>query len=143
MANESRPVVVVTRKLPASVEEAVAARHRRMAVGVRAAVKAWGLRECAARPGIASDTLTAVVVPEGQDAARVIDIAFRRYNISLGAGLSQLAGKVFRFAHMGDINSLQVAGALAGVEMALCDAGIEVKLGGGVGAALSHWRVAE
>jgi alanine-glyoxylate transaminase/serine-glyoxylate transaminase/serine-pyruvate transaminase len=122
---------------------AVAARHRRMATGVRAAVRAWGLRECAARPEIASDTLTAVVVPDGQDAARVIDIAFRRYNISLGGGLGQLAGKVFRFAHMGDTNSLQLAGALAGVEMALCDAGIPVTLGAGVGAALHHWRVAE
>jgi alanine-glyoxylate transaminase/serine-glyoxylate transaminase/serine-pyruvate transaminase len=101
------------------------------------------LRQCAARPEIASNTLTAVVVPEGQDAARVIDIAFRRYDISLGAGLGQLAGKVFRFAHMGDTNALQLAGALAGVEMALCDAGIEVELGAGVGAALSHWRVTE
>jgi alanine-glyoxylate transaminase/serine-glyoxylate transaminase/serine-pyruvate transaminase len=122
---------------------AVAARHARLATGVRAAVETWGLHACAVRPEIASNTLTAVVVPDGQDAARVIDIAFRRYDISLGAGLSQLAGKVFRIGHMGDTNSLQLAGALAGVEMALCDAGIPVTLGAGVGAALQHWRVKE
>ena len=122
---------------------AVAARHARLATGIRAAVSAWGLTGCAVRPEIASNTLTAVVVPEGQDAARVIDIAFRRYDISLGAGLSQVAGKVFRIGHMGDTNSLQLAGALAGVEMALLDAGIPVTLGAGVGAALHHWRVAE
>jgi alanine-glyoxylate transaminase/serine-glyoxylate transaminase/serine-pyruvate transaminase len=121
----------------------VIARHRRLANGVRAAVEEWGLKQCAARPEIASNTLTAIVVPEGHDATRVIDIAFRRYDLSLGAGLSQLAGKVFRFGHMGDTNPMQLAGALSGVEMALCDAGISVKLGAGVGAALSHWRVKE
>jgi alanine-glyoxylate transaminase / serine-glyoxylate transaminase / serine-pyruvate transaminase len=122
---------------------AVAARHKRLATGVRAAVSTWGLAQCAMRPEIASDTLTAVVVPQGQDAARVIDIAFRRYDVSLGAGLSQLAGKVFRIGHLGDTNSLTLAGALAGVEMALLDAGIPVTLGSGVGAALQHWRVSE
>lgn len=121
----------------------VAARHRRLADGVRAAVAAWGLTYCASSPAIASDTLTAVVVPEGIDAARVIDIAFRRYDISLGAGLAQLAGKVFRIGHMGDTNALTLAGALAGVEMAMLDAGIPITLGSGVGAALQHWRVAE
>ena len=54
----------------------VAARHKRLATGVRAAVKAWGLRECAKRPEIASNSLTAIVVPEGVDARTVIDIAF-------------------------------------------------------------------
>ena len=122
---------------------AVAARHCRLATGVRAAVTAWGLEQCALRPEIASNTLTAVVVPSGHDSARVIDIAFRRYDISLGAGLGQLAGKVFRIGHMGDTNSLQLAGALSGVEMSLLDAGIPLTLGAGVGAALQHWRVAK
>ena len=122
---------------------AVAVRHRRMATGVRAAVAAWGLTPCALRPEIASDTLTAVVVPPGHDAGMVIDLAFRRYDISLGAGLSEVAGKVFRIGHLGDMNSLTLAGALAGVEMALLDSGISVTLGGGVGAALAHWRVRE
>ena len=70
-----------------------------------------------------------------------VDIAFRRYDISLGAGLGELAGKVFRIGHLGDMNALTLAGALAGVEMALADAGVSLTLGSGVGAALSHWRV--
>ena len=119
----------------------VAARHRRMAVGVRAAVTAWGLQQCAKRPEIASNSLTAVIVPEGFDAAKVIDIAFKRYDVSLGAGLSELAGKVFRIGHLGDMNALTLAGALGGIEMALVDAGIPVTLGSGVGAALQTWRV--
>ena len=121
----------------------VAARHRRLADGVRAAVVAWGLRFCARRPEIASDTVTAVVVPDRHDATSVIDIAFRRYDISLGAGLSELSGSVFRIGHLGDTNSLTLAGALAGIEMALIDSGIAVTLGRGVGAALQLWRVEE
>ena len=121
--------------------DAIAARHARFGAGVRAAVAAWGLRECAKRPAIASNTVTAIVVPDGADARQVIDMAFRRYDISLGSGLGELAGKVFRIGHLGDQNALSMAGALAGVEMALCDAGIPVTLGSGVGAALAHWRV--
>jgi alanine-glyoxylate transaminase/serine-glyoxylate transaminase/serine-pyruvate transaminase len=121
--------------------DAVAARHRRMATGVRAAVRVWGLGECAKRPEIASNTLTAVVMPDGIDAARVIEIAFKRYDVSLGAGLGELAGKVFRIGHLGDMNPLTLAGALGGVEMALADAGVPIRLGAGIGAALSAWRV--
>ena len=121
--------------------EAVAARHRRMAIGVRAAVKAWGLGECAKRPEIASNTLTAVVMPSGFDGAKVIDTAFKRYDLSLGAGLGELAGKVFRIGHLGDMNPLTLAGALSGVEMALADVGVPIELGAGVGAALSTWRL--
>jgi alanine-glyoxylate transaminase/serine-glyoxylate transaminase/serine-pyruvate transaminase len=121
--------------------DAVAARHRRMAIGVRAAVKAWGLGECAKRPEIASNTLTAVVLPSGFDGARVIDIAFKRYDVSLGAGLGELAGKVFRIGHLGDMNPLTLAGAMGGIEMALADAGVPLELGAGIGAALATWRL--
>lgn len=121
--------------------DAVAERHRFLANGVRAAVNAWGLRQCAKRPEIASNSVTAVMVPEGHDARRVIELAFSRYDVSLGSGLTEVAGKLFRIGHLGDTNSLTLAGALSGVEMALCDAGIPVTLGSGVGAALQQWRV--
>jgi alanine-glyoxylate transaminase / serine-glyoxylate transaminase / serine-pyruvate transaminase len=120
----------------------VFARHHRLAEGVRAAVKAWGLELCARAPKSYSDTVSAVMVPphvKGQD---VIDIAYRRYNLSLGAGLSQVAGKLFRIGHMGDLNELMLLGALAGAEMAMRDAGIAVAAGSGVAAAEEAWRKA-
>ena len=80
------------------------------------------------------------MVPEGIDAARVIDIAYRRYNLALGAGLSKVAGKVFRIGHLGDLNELMLMGALAGAEMAMLDVGIKVAPGSGVGAASNYWR---
>jgi alanine-glyoxylate transaminase/serine-glyoxylate transaminase/serine-pyruvate transaminase len=122
--------------------ENVYARHHHLAGGVRAAVKAWGLKPCAKEAKWDSDTVTAILTPPGINGADVISTAYRRYNISLGAGLSQVAGKVFRIGHLGDLNELMVLGALAGAEMAMADNGIDVKLGAGVGAAQAHFRAA-
>jgi alanine-glyoxylate transaminase/serine-glyoxylate transaminase/serine-pyruvate transaminase len=123
--------------------EAVFARHRRLAAGVREAVAAWGLGLCARHPRWYSDTVTAVLMPPRANAAQVIDAAFRRYNLSLGTGLGQLAGRVFRIGHLGDLNELMLLGALGGVEMALADAGVRIKPGSGVAAAQQYWRDAD
>ncbi|MGB6307755.1 MAG: aminotransferase class V-fold PLP-dependent enzyme, partial [Steroidobacteraceae bacterium] len=116
-------------------------RHHYLAQGVRAAVtQGWKLSLCAKAPQWHSDTVSAIVVPEDIDAAKVIDVAFRRYNLALGAGLSKVAGKVFRIGHLGDLNELMLMGAIAGAEMAMLDVGIKVEPGSGVGAASTYWR---
>jgi len=116
-------------------------RHHYLASGVRAAVtEGWGLKLCAKAPKWYSDTVSAIVVPEGVNAAHVIDVAFRRYNLSLGAGLSKVAGKVFRIGHLGDLNELMVLGALAGSEMAMLDVGVKIAPGSGVAAAQKYFR---
>ena len=94
--------------------ENVFARHRHLASGARAAVEAWGLKLCAKEPKWHSDTVTAIMVPQGFNGADVIDRAYRRYNLALGAGLSQVAGKLFRIGHLGDLNELMLLGAIAG-----------------------------
>ncbi len=119
----------------------VFARHHYLAQGVRAAVtEGWGLELCAKAPKWHSDTVSAIVVPAGFNAAQVIDVAFRRYNLALGAGLSKVAGKVFRIGHLGDLNELMLMGAIAGAEMAMLDVGIDVRPGSGTGAAAQYWR---
>jgi alanine-glyoxylate transaminase/serine-glyoxylate transaminase/serine-pyruvate transaminase len=115
-------------------------RHHVLASGVRAAVKAWGLDLCAKGNQWHSDTVSAIMVPPGFNGADVIDAAYRRYNLSLGAGLSQVAGKLFRIGHLGDLNDLMVLGALSGAEMAMKDVGIDIRLGSGVAAAQAHFR---
>jgi alanine-glyoxylate transaminase/serine-glyoxylate transaminase/serine-pyruvate transaminase len=80
------------------------------------------------------------MVPEGTSGADVIDVAFRRYNLALGAGLARMAGKLFRIGHLGDLNELMVLGAIAGVEMAMRDVGVHVTPGAGVAAAAEHYR---
>ena len=116
-------------------------RHRYLAGGVRAAVtEGWGLKLCATQPMWYSDTVSAVMVPEGMNAAHVIDVAFRRYNLALGSGLSKVAGRLFRIGHLGDLNELMLMGAIAGTEMAMLDVGIDVVPGSGVAAASNYWR---
>ncbi len=116
-------------------------RHHYLASGVRAAIQqGWKLELCAKTPKWYSDTVSAIVVPEGINGAHVIDVAFRRYNLALGGGLSKLAGKVFRIGHLGDLNELMLMGALAGVEMAMQDVGIKIEPGSGIAAAENYWR---
>lgn len=113
----------------------VFARHARHAAATRAAVRAWGLEVFCADEDKHSGSLTAVLMPEGHDADKVRQIILDRYDMSLGAGLSKLAGKVFRIGHLGHFNDLTLAGTLAGVQMGLRLADVPVA-GQGVDAAL-------
>ena len=115
--------------------ENVIARHTRLAQAVRAGVHAWGLNLCAQNPENYSNTVSAIMVPEGFDSAEVAKTAYYKYNMSLGAGLNKVAGKVFRIGHLGDLNEIMVLQALAGSEMAMRDCGINIELGSGVAAA--------
>ena len=96
-------------------------------------MKAWGLELCARAPKWYSDTVSAIMVPPGINGAEVIDVAYRRYNLALGAGLARMAGKLFRIGHLGDLNELMLLGGIAGAEMAMRDVGIKVTPGSGVG----------
>jgi alanine-glyoxylate transaminase/serine-glyoxylate transaminase/serine-pyruvate transaminase len=121
--------------------ENVYARHHFLASGVRAAVQeGWGLKLCAQDPKWESDTVSAIMVPEGFNGADVIKRAFTRYNLALGAGLSKVAGKLFRIGHLGDLNELMCLGAITGAEMAMRDIGIKVQPGSGAAAAEEYYR---
>ncbi len=126
--------------------ENVFIRHARLANGVRAAIRGWGLELAARSPKLYSDTVSAIWLepgsknnPDGKKAIEVIKIAYHKYNISLGAGLTQVAGKVFRIGHLGDNNETRMMAALGGVEMAMIDAGIKFTPGSGTGAAAKYW----
>jgi alanine-glyoxylate transaminase/serine-glyoxylate transaminase/serine-pyruvate transaminase len=120
----------------------VFARHHRLAEGVRRGVDALGLSLCALGPQWYSDTVTAIRTPEGVDAAEVCRIGYHRYRTSFGAGLSKVAGKVFRIGHLGDLNEVMCLAALASAEMSLADAGAKIELGAGVAAAQDYYRSA-
>ena len=116
---------------------AVFTRHARYAEATRRAVRGWGLEIVCQDPGEYSDTLTAVIVPDGHDADQVRAIILDRFNMSLGNGLGRLAGRVFRIGHLGDLGDLSLAGTLCGVEMGLTLAGVPVTRDG-VRAALDY-----
>jgi alanine-glyoxylate transaminase/serine-glyoxylate transaminase/serine-pyruvate transaminase len=115
----------------------VFARHARHAEATRRAVRAWGLELVPLDDREHSASLTAVLMPDAHDADELRALILERYDVSLGAGLGKLAGRVFRIGHLGDLNDVWLAGALAGVEMGLVGAGVPVRRGG-VQAALDH-----
>jgi alanine-glyoxylate transaminase/serine-glyoxylate transaminase/serine-pyruvate transaminase len=108
----------------------VFARHDRHAEATRTAVRTWGLEIVCQNPNEYSSSLTAVFMPDGHDADRLRSIILEKFDMSLGAGLSQLAGKVFRIGHLGSFNDLMLAGTLSGVEMGLRLAGVPFAPGG-------------
>ncbi|MEW5304980.1 MAG: hypothetical protein WDW36_007552 [Sanguina aurantia] len=118
----------------------VIARHHRLATGVRKAVGGWGLEVLCKDPRWYSDTLTVVEVPKGVDSNKVVKSAYAKYDLSLGVGLAELNGKVFRIGHLGNLNELMLVAALGGVEMAMRDAGIPIVPGSGVSKAIEHFH---
>jgi alanine-glyoxylate transaminase/serine-glyoxylate transaminase/serine-pyruvate transaminase len=119
----------------------VIARHAYLAGGVRAAVlDGWKLKLCAQEPKWYSDTVSAIMVPDGFSGADVIKRAFLRYNLATGAGLAKMAGKLFRIGHLGDLNELMCLAAITGAEMAMRDVGIKVEAGSGAAAAEEFYR---
>jgi alanine-glyoxylate transaminase/serine-glyoxylate transaminase/serine-pyruvate transaminase len=108
----------------------VFARHDRHAEATRRAVRAWGLEILCRVPEHYSSSLTAVLVPEGHNADAFRGKVLDAFDMSLGTGLTKLAGKVFRIGHLGDTNDLTILGALSGVEMGLELAGIPHQKGG-------------
>jgi alanine-glyoxylate transaminase/serine-glyoxylate transaminase/serine-pyruvate transaminase len=118
----------------------VFARHDRHGEGVRRAVRAWGLEILCKDPKYHSSVLTAVMMPAGHDADRLRKVALDAFDVSLGTGLTKVAGKVFRIGHLGDTNDLTILAALAGVEMALALDGVPHKPAG-VRAAMDYFTL--
>ena len=77
------------------------------------------------------------MMPPGHDSDAFRKVVLENFDMSLGAGLSKIAGKVFRIGHLGDTNDLTILGALAGVEMGLELAQVPHRQGG-VQAAMAY-----
>ena len=105
-------------------------RHEKHALATRAAVQAWGFENVCKEEKDFSNVLTAVMLPENHNADNFRKIILENFNMSLGAGLSKLAGKVFRIGHLGDFNDLMLMGTLNGLELGFEIAGIPYQKGG-------------
>ena len=71
-----------------------------------------------------------MLMPPGYDADAFRKVVLDNFNMSLGSGLSKVAGKVFRIGHLGECNELTLLAALTGVEMGLAIAGVPHRAGG-------------
>jgi alanine-glyoxylate transaminase / serine-glyoxylate transaminase / serine-pyruvate transaminase len=118
--------------------ENIFARHKRWSAGVRGAVDAWGLPVQCADKDLHSPILTGVILPSGIDADALRKMILERFDLSLGAGLSKLKGRTFRIGHLGYSNDLTLLATLAGCEMGLKLAGVNLA-GGGVDSAMEYF----
>jgi alanine-glyoxylate transaminase/serine-glyoxylate transaminase/serine-pyruvate transaminase len=105
-------------------------RHDRHAEATRAAVRAWGLEIVCEDPREYSSSMTAFFMPEGHSSDRLRTLILEHFDLSLGTGLSRLAGKAVRIGHLGSFNDLMLAGTLSGIEMGLRLAGVPYRPGG-------------
>ncbi|MDF1793833.1 MAG: aminotransferase class V-fold PLP-dependent enzyme [Thalassobaculaceae bacterium] len=117
--------------------ENVFARHERHAEATRRAVRQWGLEIQCEDTREYSPVLTGVVMPDGHDADAVRKVILDKFDMSLGAGLGKVKGRMFRIGHLGDFNDLMLCGTLSGCEMGLRMAGVPIQTGG-VQAALDY-----
>ncbi len=112
----------------------VFARHHRLAEATRRAVRTWrqndGPEIFATDPSGQSDTVTAILMPDGHDADAMRQICLDKFNVSLGGGLGSLKGRLFRIGHLGDVNEAMVLGALGAIEISLELAGVPHGRGG-------------
>ena len=99
--------------------ENVFTRHRRLGDATRQAVRSWGLELNALNINEYSNSLTAVRVPEGHDADQLRKVVLENFNVSLGNGLGEVQGQVFRIGHLGDFNEPMLLGTLGAIEMGL------------------------
>ena len=105
-------------------------RHKRHAEATRLAVQTWGLEVLCENKDDFSNTLTAVLLPEGHNADNLRSIVLDKFDMALGNGLSRLAGKVFRIGHLGDFNDLMLVATLGGIEMGLANSSVPHQVGG-------------
>ena len=105
-------------------------RHKRHAEATRLAVQTWGLEVLCENKNDFSNTLTAVLLPDGHNADNLRSIVLDKFDMALGNGLSRLAGKVFRIGHLGDFNDLMLVATLGGIEMGLANSDVPHQVGG-------------
>ena len=107
-------------------------RCAQMAQATRAGVEAIGLTLFSKRP---SNGVTAVHVPAGVDGKQLVKIMYDRSHVMVAGGQGDMAGKLFRFAHMGHIAPADVLAGLAALEQALASLGYKLQPNAAVSAA--------
>ncbi|MBN3032782.1 MAG: alanine--glyoxylate aminotransferase family protein [Candidatus Saganbacteria bacterium] len=111
--------------------ENVHARHKFNRDLVRTAAKALGLK-LLADDSHASPAVTAIFPPEGIDGEQVRAALRDEFNVEVAPGQGELKGKIFRIGHLGYVDSLDIIGAWAAVEVLFKRLGAKVSFGAGV-----------
>lgn len=112
--------------------ETIWAETRKKAEAIRAAAEALGLQVYSKSP---SDSVTAIVVPEGVDGENLAKVMTKDFGVKPAGGQGKLKGKIIRFTTMGYTDAWDILAAVGALEMALAKVGYKVQIGAGVAAA--------
>ena len=126
--------LILERGLEAAFDE-----HVRLGRACREGVKAMGL-ELFSPDDDSSAVVTTVRVPESIDGAQLLLDLRDRFGITLAPGQGPLKGKVFRIGHLGYYDVFDITTALAGIELALAEAGADIERGVAVTRALETYE---
>jgi aspartate aminotransferase-like enzyme len=126
--------MILDRGLEAAFDE-----HVRLGRACREGVKAMGL-ELFSPDDDSSAVVTTVRVPESIDGAQLLLDLRDRFGITLAPGQGPLKGKVFRIGHLGYYDVFDITTALAGIELALAEAGADIERGVAVTRALETYE---
>ena len=121
--------------------ESAHARHVALGRACRAGAKAMGL-ELYSPDDDSSAVLTAILTPAGVDAVELRVRLRDRHGITVAGGHGEVADRLFRIGHIGYVDVLDIATALAAAELELAELGADVERGAGVGAALAAYEAA-
>jgi aspartate aminotransferase-like enzyme len=94
------------------------ARHAKLGQFTRDGVKAMGLK-LLADESVASNTVTAVMVPEGVDGPELNKLMRTEYNTVMAGGQGPLTGKIFRIGHLGLVTQADLQACLDALKLAL------------------------
>ncbi len=137
--NFTSPVAMIIglRKVLAMMKEEgleqVFARHARLAEATRAALQAIGLRLLAVDSP--SNAVTGAYLPDGIDGGAFNNKLREEYGVTIAGGQAQLKGKIFRVAHLGYADTLDVINAISAVERGFTEFGYSFEMGTGIRAA--------
>jgi aspartate aminotransferase-like enzyme len=109
-------------------------RHRRMGKAVREGVRAMGL-QLFADPAHASNTVTAMISPNGIDPKTIRSLLLEKYSVVLAGGQQKLIDSIFRIGHMGYVSDAEVIACLGALGMALNELGVAADTGAAIAAA--------
>jgi len=114
--------------------EQVFARHTRLGKMTRAATSAWGFETICQNPQEYSDSVTAILLPDGRDADALRRLLKERMQLTVGAGLARFTGKAIRVGHMGSINETMLLGIIGAIEIVMDEFGLKPSMDGGAAA---------
>lgn len=112
------------------------ARHQKLALGLRNAVRAIGLELFVKNDENASYAITSILPPKGISVPDIRNGFKKDYDIVVANGQNQLKDKIFRMGTLGFVSERDLLTAIASLEAVLYKLGHEFELGAGVKAVL-------